>query len=142
MHVLTRSAAARQLALDLGAASAGDATGSPPEPLDAAILFAPVGELVPVAMRALDRGGTLAVAGIHLTDIPPLHYATDLFEERQLRSVTANTRRDGEGFLAHRRRDPAASDRHHVPVRAAPIDALADLAADRVNGAAVIDVAG
>ena len=74
-------------------------TDAPPEPLDAAILFAPAGDLVPAALRALDRGGTLAVAGIHLSDIPSLHYAAELFEERQLRSVTANTRADGEEFF-------------------------------------------
>ena len=70
LHVMTRSSAARRLALELGASSAGDATDMPPEPLDAAILFAPVGSLVPSAMEALDRGGTLAIAGIYLSDIP------------------------------------------------------------------------
>ena len=100
VHVLTRSEDARRLAVELGAHSAGPADGAPPEPLDAAILFAPAGELVPVALEALDRGGTLAVAGIHLSDIPPLDYQRHLFQERQLRSVTANTRRDGEEFLA------------------------------------------
>ena len=74
VHVLTRSEAARALARELGVASAGPADGRPPEPLDAAILFAPVGTLVPVALEALDKGGTLAVAGIYLTDIPPLNY--------------------------------------------------------------------
>ena len=74
MHVLTRATGARQLALDLGAASAQGAADPPPVPLDAAILFAPVGDLVPLALAALDRGGTLAVAGIHLTDIPTLNY--------------------------------------------------------------------
>ncbi len=96
VHVVTRSAAHRELALELGAASARD---RPPEPLDAAILFAPVGELVPVALEALDRGGTLAVAGIHLTDIPSLNYDRHLFQERTLRSVTANTRADGRAYL-------------------------------------------
>jgi propanol-preferring alcohol dehydrogenase len=119
--------------------SAGDATDDPPEPLDAAILFAPAGELVPVAMRALDRGGTLAVAGIHLSDIPPLHYATDLFEERQLRSVTANTRGDGERFLAIAAEVPLRPTVTRYPFDEAD-RALADLAADRVTGAAVIDV--
>ena len=99
VHVLTRSAEARKLALELGAASAGAADAAPPEPLDSAVLFAPAGELVPVAMRALDQGGTLAVAGIHLSDIPGLVYAEELFREKQLRSVTANTRADGEEFL-------------------------------------------
>jgi len=137
VHVLTRSAAARELALDLGATSAGAAYGMPPEPLDAAVLFAPVGDLVPVALEALDRGGTLAVAGIHLSDIPPLHYQRHLFQERTLRSVTANTRRDGEQFLAF-----AARHRLHVVTTPYPFDAadraLADLAADAVHGAAVL----
>ena len=92
VHVLTRSADARALALQLGASSALDTTATPPELLDAAILFAPVGTLVPPALAALDRGGTLAVAGIYLSDIPALNYERDLFQERSLRSVTANTR--------------------------------------------------
>ena len=75
-------------------------TDSPPEPLDGAIMFAPAGELVPVALRALDRGGTLAMAGIWSSDIPALNYDETLFRERRLRSVTANTRHDGETFLA------------------------------------------
>jgi alcohol dehydrogenase, propanol-preferring len=137
VHVLTRAPAARALALELGAASAGPADAAPPEPLDAALLFAPAGELVPVAMRALEQGGTLAVAGIHLSDVPRLHYADELFREKQLRSVTASTRADGEEFL----RLAAALDvRPSVTVRAmAEADrVLADLAADRVNGAAVL----
>src|SRR5690606_6036145 len=89
VHVLTRSAKARALALELGAASAGGAYDAPPEPLDSAILFAPVGDLVLPALSALDRGGTLAIAGIHLTDIPPLNYEKHLFYERRLVSVTA-----------------------------------------------------
>ncbi len=99
VHVLTRAADARRLALELGAASAAGAADPPPEPLDAAILFAPVGTLVPPALEALDRGGTLAVAGIHLSDIPPLDYQRHLFQERVLRSVTANTRADGRALL-------------------------------------------
>jgi alcohol dehydrogenase, propanol-preferring len=137
VHVLTRAAAARELALSLGAASAGDSFDAPPEPLDSAILFAPVGDLVPVALRALDRGGTLAVAGIHLTDIPSLNYERDLFQERTLRSVTANTRQDGRDFL-----DFAANHRLHVTTTRYPMEkadvALTDLAADRVTGAAVL----
>jgi propanol-preferring alcohol dehydrogenase len=137
VHVLTRSAAARELALELGAASAGGADDPPPEPLDAAVLFAPVGDLVPVALAALDRGGTLAIAGIHLTDVPPLNYQDHLFQERSLHSVTANTRADGREFLAL-----AARHRLHVSVTEYPLRAadaaLADLAGDRVNGAAVL----
>ena len=137
VHVLTRSAEARRLATELGAASVGEAFATPPEPLDAAILFAPVGNLVPVGLAALDRGGTLAIAGIHLTDIPPLNYHRHLFYERTLRSVTSNTRQDGRDFLAF-----AAGHRLQVTTTEYPLDAadqaLADLAADRVRGAAVL----
>ncbi|MFI7542487.1 zinc-binding alcohol dehydrogenase family protein [Actinoplanes sp. NPDC049599] len=137
VHVLTRSARARELALELGATSAGGASDAPPEPLDAAVLFAPVGDLVPVALRALDRGGTLAVAGIYLSDIPALNYERELFQERTLRSVTSNTREDGRALL-----DFAAGHKLTVAVTPYPMAqagaALADLAADRVNGAAVL----
>ena len=97
--MLTRDPAARALATELGAASAGPADGRPPVPLDAAILFAPVGDLVPTALAALEQGGTLAVAGIHLSDVPRLDYQQHLFRERTLTSVTANTRADGEELL-------------------------------------------
>lgn len=134
---MTRSPAARELGLSLGAAWAGGADEPPPVPLDAAILFAPVGDLVPPALSALDRGGTLAIAGIHLTDIPVLNYERHLFEERQLRSVAANTRDDGREFLALAAAHPLA-----VTVTPYPLDradeALADLAGDRVEGAAVL----
>jgi len=99
VHVLTRGQSARSLALELGAASAGDAADAPPVPIDGAVLFAPAGELVPVALAALDQGGTLALAGIHLSDIPGLDYQRHLFRERTVTSVTANTRADGEEFL-------------------------------------------
>ncbi|MFJ9609041.1 zinc-dependent alcohol dehydrogenase family protein [Kitasatospora sp. NPDC101176] len=135
--VFTRAAPARRLALELGAEFAGDSYDPPPEPLDAAILFAPVGELVPVALAALDRGGTLSVAGIHLSDIPAMNYQRHLFQERTLRSVTANTRADGSAFLAE-----AARTRPVVRVTRYPLQradaALADLAADRVTGVAVL----
>ena len=137
VHVMTRSAAAQRLALDLGCASAGDATDRPPEPLDAGILFAPVGELVPVALGALERGGILAVAGVHLSDIPPLNYQDHLFQERQLRSVTANTRRDGELFLAEAARAGIRVHTTTYPFDAAD-NALSDLWNDRVDGAAVL----
>jgi propanol-preferring alcohol dehydrogenase len=137
VHVLTRGEQARQLALSLGAASAGDAYGMPPEPLDAAILFAPVGDLVPVALQALDRGGTLAIAGIYLTDIPPLNYERHLFQERQLRSVTSNTRQDAREFL-----DFADQHKMDVTVHPYPLDAadraLADLKRGAFDGAAVL----
>jgi propanol-preferring alcohol dehydrogenase len=137
VHVLTRSAEARALALELGAQSVGEADAAPPEPLDAAILFAPIGALVLPALSALDRGGTLAVAGIHLSDIPTLHYQEHLFEERTLRSVTANTRQDGEEFLALAAQIPVRVTTTPYGLDQADI-ALRDLAHDRVNGAAVL----
>jgi alcohol dehydrogenase, propanol-preferring len=137
LHVMTRAESARRLALGLGAASVADAYDVPPEPLDAAILFAPIGDLVPVALAALDRGGTLAVAGIHLTDIPVLNYQRHLFQERTVRSVTANTRADGRELLALAATHPLTVSTTPYPLSAAA-DALADLAADRVVGGAVL----
>lgn len=137
VHVLTRDAAARELALALGAASAGGAFDAAPEPLDAAILFAPVGELVPVAMRALDRGGILAIAGIHLSDVPSLVYERELFYEREIRSVTANTREDAHEFLAVAARRPLEVTTTTYPLSEGR-RALADLKAGSFAGAAVL----
>ena len=137
MHVFTRSEADRELALSLGAASAQNSFDPSPEPLDSAILFAPVGTLVPPGLAALDRGGTLAVAGIYLTDIPALNYQQHLFQERTLRSVTSNTRGDGEEFLRLAERLRLKVDAHPYPFDQAP-QALADLEADRFSGAAVL----
>jgi propanol-preferring alcohol dehydrogenase len=137
VHVMTRSADARALALALGCHSAQGAADAPPEPLDSAILFAPAGELVPPALEALRPGGTLALAGIHLTQVPPLDYQRHLFHEKNLVSVEANTREDGREHLALAARlgIRATVDRH--PFAAADA-ALADLRADRVTGAAVL----
>lgn len=141
VHVLTRGSAARALARELGAASVGDARAAPPVKLDAAVLFAPVGDLVPVAMEALDQGGTLAVAGIHLTDVPVLDYQRHLFRERTLTSVTANTRADGEELL---RLAAALGVRAHVrTVGFDDVDrALDDLARGDVAGATVMSLGG
>jgi propanol-preferring alcohol dehydrogenase len=139
VHVLTRGEGARRLALELGAASAGDAYAAPPVPLDSAILFAPVGDLVPVAMAALDQGGTLAVAGIHLSDVPALGYQAHLFRERTLTSVTANTRADGEEFLRLARAVGVRPRVHTYPLDEAD-RALDDLAEGRIEGAAVLAV--
>lgn len=139
VHVMTRGAAAQELALALGAASAQGAADSPPVPLDAAILFAPVGELVLPALAALDRGGTLAIAGIHLSDIPPLNYQTHLFQERQIRSVTSNTRADAREFLAFAGDHRIELTTPRYPLAGAA-DALADLSAGRISGAAVLQV--
>jgi len=139
VHVMTRGEDARALALELGASSAVGAYDQPPEPLDAAILFAPVGDLVPVALAALDCGGTLAVAGIHLSPIPPLDYQAHLFQERTLRSVTANTRRDGREFLAAAARIPVRTTTRIYPFEQAP-EALRDLAHGAFTGAAVLEM--
>jgi propanol-preferring alcohol dehydrogenase len=137
VHVLTRGEGNQQLARDLGVDSVGGAADQPPEKLDSAILFAPVGDLVPVALEALDRAGTLAVAGIYLSDIPPLHYETHLFEERVLRSVTANTRSDGEEFLRLADRFGIRATTHGYPMSDAP-RAMSDLQHGRFAGAAVL----
>jgi propanol-preferring alcohol dehydrogenase len=139
VHVMTRSPDAQQLALELGVTSAGGDDAAPPQPLDSAILFAPVGTLVPPALAALDRGGTLAIAGIYLSDIPVLNYQEHLFEERTLQSVTANTRADGEAFLAEAARIGLRVAATPYPMERADA-ALRDLRADRVNGAAVLVV--
>jgi alcohol dehydrogenase, propanol-preferring len=99
VYVMTRDAQHQALARDLGAAWAGAADAVPPDKLDSAVLFAPVGTLVRPALEALDQGGTLALAGIYLTDVPSLNYERHLFHEKNLRSVTANTRADGEELL-------------------------------------------
>jgi propanol-preferring alcohol dehydrogenase len=137
VHVRTRGAANRALAARLGAASVGDSADAVPEPLDGAILFAPAGELVPVALRALARGGTLAVAGIWLSDIPSLAYEAELFQEKQLRSVTANTRADGEAFLALAARFGVRPTTHAYAMADAD-RALRDLAHGAFDGAAVL----
>ena len=137
VHVLTRGENNRELAVELGVDSVGGSTDLPPEPLDGAILFAPAGELVPVALRALDAGATLAVAGIWLSDIPALNYDAELFYERRLRSVTANTRSDGEEFLRLAQRFGVRATTVAYPMADAPA-ALADLAHGRFGGAAVL----
>ena len=137
VHVFTRAPAARELALRLGVASAQDSFAPAPVPLDSAIIFAPVGDVVPAALKALDRGGTCAIAGIYLTDIPPLTYAEHLFQERTLRSVTANTRGDAAEFLTLARRLAIRVTTTPYPFGQAD-RALADLAADRIHGAGVL----
>ncbi|HEY7009140.1 MAG TPA: zinc-dependent alcohol dehydrogenase family protein [Jatrophihabitantaceae bacterium] len=137
VHVLTRGERNRQLATELGVDSVGAAVDAPPEKLDSAILFAPAGDLVPVALRALDRGGTLAVAGIYLSDIPPLNYDDALFQERALRSVTANTRTDGEEFLRLAARLGVTATTTGYPMADAP-RAVTDLKHGRFAGAAVL----
>jgi alcohol dehydrogenase, propanol-preferring len=137
VHVLSRGAQARELALSLGAASAGGPAEAPPAELDAAIIFAPAGELVPVALEALGPGGTLALAGIHMSDVPALDYQRHLFRERTVRTVTSNTRRDGEEFLRLAGRLGVRVETVTYAFEDAD-RALADLAAGAVRGAAVL----
>lgn len=141
VHVRTRSPEARNLALRIGAASAGDSFDPLQEPAASAILFAPSGDLVPVALEALDRGGTLAVAGIYLSDTPRLSYRRHLFQEKQLVSVTANTRRDGEEFLRLAPQIPIEVTTTGYGFPEAD-KALEDLAADRMVGAGVLRIGG
>jgi propanol-preferring alcohol dehydrogenase len=137
VHVLTLGRNNQDLARRLGADSVGDADDTPPERLDGAILFAPTGDLVPTALRALDRGGTLAVAGTWLSDVPSLDYDGTLFQERSLCSVTANTREDGEEFLALAERFAIRPEIATYPMADAPA-ALTDLAHGGFSGAAVL----
>jgi propanol-preferring alcohol dehydrogenase len=130
--------AAQQFALKLGASWAGDSSRPSPEPLDAAIIFAPVGELVPKALRDIVKGGVVVCAGIHMSDIPSFPYAI-LWGERSVKSVANLTRRDGEEFLALAPRVPVETEVHPYPLEKAN-EALDDLRIGRFTGAAVIVV--
>jgi alcohol dehydrogenase, propanol-preferring len=130
--------AAQRFARERGAVWAGDSDEAPPEELDAAIVFAPDGTLVPLALRALARGGTVVCGGIHMSDIPTFPYS-DLWEERSVRSVANLTRRDAEEFLALAARVPIETQVTIYPLEQAN-KALADLRAGRFTGAAVLTV--
>jgi alcohol dehydrogenase, propanol-preferring len=137
LYVVTRGHQGAELARSLGAVWAGEPGEPPPAPLDSAIVFAPAGELVPEALAALGRGGTVALAGIHMSDVPGFDYDRHLFLEKTLTSVTANTRADGEELL---RLAPRLGVQVHVSEYSFDrVDtALADLAAGRLRGSAVI----
>jgi len=126
-------------ARELGAVWAGGSDQSPPEELDAAIIFAPVGALVPLALGALAKGGSVVCAGIHMTDIPAFPYEL-LWEERVLRSVANLTRRDGEEFLALAPQVPVRAVVEAFPLERAN-EALEDMRAGRIHGSAVLEVA-
>jgi len=133
LFVVTRGERNQALARELGAAYVGD---RPPVPLDSAIVFAPAGDVVPAALESLKPGGTVAVAGIYLSDVPVLNYERHLFHERDLRSVTSNTRRDGEELFRLVARLPVAAHTTVVPFDA--VDrALADVAHGRASGSLV-----
>jgi alcohol dehydrogenase, propanol-preferring len=129
---------AAEFARGLGAEWAGDSLGPAPEELDAALIFAPAGELVPVALRAVAPGGTVVCAGIHMSDVPSFPYEL-LWQERVLRSVANLTRRDGEEFLALAPQVPVRTEVEVFPLEAAN-EALDRLRAGRVRGAAVLAV--
>jgi propanol-preferring alcohol dehydrogenase len=129
---------AREFALSLGAEWAGTSGDAPPEPLDAAILFAPAGELVPAALRAVDRGGIVVCAGIHMSDIPSFPYRI-LWEERVVRSVANLTRKDGEEFLELAPKVPVRTEVQAFPLAEAN-EALDRLRSGRVRGSAVLVV--
>ena len=129
----------KALALELGASWVGRSEDVPPEKLHGAILFAPAGELVPFAMRALTKGGTLAIAGIHMSPIPSLNYVEDLFGERVIRSVTANTKQDGLDLLKIASQIPIKTHTESFRLEDANI-ALQNLKAGKIQGAGVLDL--
>ncbi len=129
----------RNLARQLGAVWVGEAADMPPDTLHSAILFAPAGELVPPALRALGKGGTLALAGIYMTPIPSLDYTRELFQERTLQSVTANTRQDGLDLLREAAAIPIRTHTVPFPLEEANT-ALQELKAGKIQGAAVLHV--
>jgi propanol-preferring alcohol dehydrogenase len=140
VFVATRGEKHRRLARELGAAWVGGADETPPVALDGAILFAPAGELVPPALRALRRGGTLAIAGIYVSTLPPLEYEPHLFHEKRLTSVEANTRRDGEELLALAAEIPIRPRTQLFPLEEAG-RVLALLRGDGIEGTAVLALA-
>jgi propanol-preferring alcohol dehydrogenase len=137
--VMTRGEQHRALARDLGAAWVGDAADAPPEPCDRAVVFAPAGELVPVALRAVRAGGTVSLAGIHMSDLPSMPYEL-LWHERSLRSVANMTRADAQEFMELAHEAEIRSEFETFPLEAAN-DALAAIKADAVRGAAVLQIA-
>jgi propanol-preferring alcohol dehydrogenase len=139
VYVMTRDERHRRLGRELGAAWAGGATERPPVPLDSAIVFAPAGELVPHALEALDAGGTVALAGIYMTPVPPMDYERFLFRERTLCSVTANTRQDGEDLLRLAAEIPIRPETQIFSLEEAN-EALYQLKHDAIRGAGVLDV--
>ncbi len=116
VYALTRDERHRRLALELGAKWAGDTFDTPPEPLDAAIVFAPAGEIVPAALKILRKGGSVVLGGIHMSPIPSFSYDL-LYQERVVRSVANNTRKDGEDFLRIAAEDSDSQPRSNFPAR-------------------------
>jgi propanol-preferring alcohol dehydrogenase len=139
VYVCSLKAEHRALARDMGAAWAGEASEAPPVPLHGSIIFAPAGELVVPALRALERGGTLALAGIHMSTIPPIDYDRDLFGERTISSVTANTRQDGMDLFREAAAIPIRPRTQRFPLAQAN-RALQCLKSGGINGAGVLAI--
>lgn len=137
VYASTRGEKHQELAKKLGAVWAGDAFAVPPVKLDAGIIFAPAGEIVPAALKALKKGGVLVLGGIHMSPIPQFDYDL-LYQERVIRSVANNTRDDGNDFLRVAAEIPIRTQVKTYPLHEANI-ALNDLKADRINGSAVLD---
>ncbi len=138
VYASTRDERHQQLALELGAEWAGGTFAEPPVKLDAAIIFAPAGEIVPAALKALKKGGTLALAGIHMSPTPPLDYNL-LYHERVIRSVANNTRQDGEDFLRVAAEIPIRTQVETFPLAEAN-RALNRLKNDAIRGSAVLQI--
>jgi propanol-preferring alcohol dehydrogenase len=139
VYVATRGKKHQELASQLGATWVGGAKDSPPHKLNGAIVFAPAGELVPVALSALDKGGTLALAGIFMTNLPPLEYEKHLFFEKQICSVTANTREDGKALLRLAAEAPITVHTELFSLEEAN-EALYQLKYDGIQGAGVLKI--
>ena len=137
VYVATRDASHRRLAEELGAAWTGDTGDSPPVALDAAIVFAPAGDVVPPALRALDKGGTVVLAGIHMSDLPSMPYDACLFHEKSLTSVESNTRADGDELMREAASIPLRPRTTTFPLSQAN-EALLALSRDEVRGTAVL----
>lgn len=137
VFVVTRGESHRQLAREMGAEWAGETAEEMPDKVDSAVIFAPAGELVPPALRQLRKGGTLSLAGIYMTPVPQMDYEDCLFYEREIRSVTANTREDGHDLLAEAAEIPIRPHTTTYALEEAN-DALADLKADRIDGTGVL----
>jgi len=138
VYASTRDVRHQKLALELGAAWAGDTFDEPPKKLDAAIVFAPAGEIVPAALKALKKGGALILGGIHMSAIPSFNYEL-LYQERMIKSVANNTRKDGEDFFRVAAEIPIQTHVQIYPLEDAN-RALNALKNDAIPGAAVLRV--
>jgi propanol-preferring alcohol dehydrogenase len=140
IYVVTRGATHQELARRLGAAWASESIAGMPGKVDSAIIFAPAGELVPIALSCVEKGGTLAMAGIYMSPVPSLDYTEHLFYERDVRSVTSNTRDDGEALLREAARIPIRPEVQNYSFEEVNA-ALLDLKLDRVSGTGLIQIA-